>query len=100
MRARFVGDPKQKGHGPDVAKAFGLLFPKGQWVSIDGNAMALAKLPNNSHYEVDSKPAPAAKPAEKPQETPQQPRRGGRRTKAAEVEAPKTPEDDDFEDID
>ena len=102
MRARFVGDPKRNGHGPDVAKAFGLLFPKGQWVSIDGNAMALAKLPNNNHYEVDNKPAPVAMPVEKPQENTQAPKRKGRQPKAPELPAPIAPvdEDDDFKDLD
>lgn len=78
MRAKYIGDPKHDGAGRKTLRLFGIAFPHGQWVSIDGNAAALLKLPNNSHFQVDKGEAPAspAKPAAAPVVPPKN--KGGR----------------------
>lgn len=66
MRARFIGDPNHGGEGPKTLPLYGINFPHSEWVSIEGNAMAMQKLPGNNHFQVDAgvaaKPAPAVKP--------------------------------------
>lgn len=79
MRARFVGDPKRKGEGPEVLSAFGLTFLKGAWIGVDSLAPALLKkLKGNSHFELDEgkaasgqpqRPAPVAPTPPAPQKT-------------------------------
>lgn len=81
MRARFIGDPRHDGRGPDTITVFGLTFRKnGEWVDISASPVAMKKLPGHSHFEVSqgivakpkAVPAPApvkaAAPAPKPVE--------------------------------
>ncbi|CAN7308755.1 hypothetical protein LJR164_001629 [Phenylobacterium sp. LjRoot164] len=50
MKARFVGDPRRNGEGPDVMHLYGVDFPKGEWVG-DLPRVLEAKLPGNNHFE-------------------------------------------------
>ena len=104
MRARFVGDVKRNGEGPEVIQAFGLAFLKGAWVGVDDlDPVSLRKLQGNSHFEVSegkagkgqpAAAAPAAAPAKR-----------GRKAAAVEAkpsiaDAPAKSEDDDWGDLD
>ena len=61
MRARYIGDPKRAGEGPEVTTTFGLTFLKGAWVNIT-DPVAIRKLSNNTHFEVDKGSAPSGQP--------------------------------------
>lgn len=105
MRARFVGDVKRNGEGPEVIQAFGLAFLKGAWVGVDDlDPVSLKKLQGNSHFEVGEgkagkgQPAAAAAPAAEPV------KRGRKPAKPAIADDPPTDaaksEDDDWGDLD
>jgi hypothetical protein len=104
MRARFVGDVKRNGEGPEVIQAFGLAFLKGAWVGVDDlDPVSLKKLQGNSHFEVGEgkagkgQPAAAAAPAAEPV------KRGRKSAKPAIVDEPSQvakSEDDDWGDLD
>ncbi len=50
MKARFIGDPKNGGHGPAVLPFFGTEFVKGEWRDVpDG---LLVHLAGHTHFEV------------------------------------------------
>lgn len=53
MRAKFIGDPRHGGEGPDTITLYGVAFPKGEWVEPIPAALE-AKLPGNNHFETDS----------------------------------------------
>ncbi len=54
MRARFVGDPRHHGSGPEVLRAFGLLYVKGEWRDVsDATDHAIGKMKINNHFEID-----------------------------------------------
>ncbi len=63
MRARYIGNPKRAGEGPEVTSTFGLTFLKGAWVSLDGaDPAAIRKLSNNPFFEVDRGKAATGQP--------------------------------------
>ena len=81
MEFTYVGDPKD-GSGPDVINAFGIDFPKGEPVNVDGRHKAIVgKLRDNSHF-LDAEGVEAKAAAEKAE--------AAARKKAAE-EAKKAP---------
>ena len=104
MRARFVGDVKRNGEGPEVIQAFGLAFLKGAWVGVDDlDPVSLKKLQGNSHFEVGEgkagkgQPAATATPAAEPV------KRGRKPTKPPVADEPPTnakSDDDDWGDLD
>jgi hypothetical protein len=49
-RFRFIGDPRHDGDGPDVLRAHGYAFPKGEAVEVTDEAVA-ARLAKSSHFE-------------------------------------------------
>lgn len=51
MRARFVGDPRFGGEGPETLNWLGVSFTKGKWAPV--SAEIGARLSNNSHFEVE-----------------------------------------------
>ena len=104
MRARFVGDVKRNGEGPEVIQAFGLAFLKGAWVGVDDlDPVSLRKLQGNSHFEVSEGKAGKGQPAaEAPAAAPA---KRGRKAAAVEAkpsiaDAPAKSEDDDWGDLD
>lgn len=60
MRARFVGDPRHDGEGPETVNVSGFSFVKGVWTPV--TAQAAAMFARSSHFEVDTdgdgKPGP------------------------------------------
>ena len=105
MRARFVGDVKRNGEGPEVIQAFGLAFLKGAWVGVDDlDPVSLRKLQGNSHFEVSEGKAGKGQPAaEAPAAAPA--KRGRKAAAAVEAkpsiaDAPAKSEDDDWGDLD
>lgn len=105
MRARFIGDVKRGGQGPEAINAFGLDFRKHEWVDVSGlDAVSLRKLTGNDHFEFDgSGKAPAAAPAP----AAEAPKRRGRPPKSeaapaapAEPDAASRAGDDDWGDLD
>lgn len=52
MRAKFIGDPRHDGHGPNVISFHGVDFPKGVWVDEIPEAL-FGKLTENSHFETE-----------------------------------------------
>ncbi len=51
-QARYIGDPRHDGQGPDEVDSCNYHFVKGEWREI--NAAAAARLTNNNHFEVDT----------------------------------------------
>jgi hypothetical protein len=51
MRARFVGDPRYDGDGPERLIAFGLDFVKGEWRDVPDDVAGL--LSGHTHFEMD-----------------------------------------------
>jgi hypothetical protein len=52
MRARFIGDPNDDFSGPKVFPIYGVEFPKGVFMPLDGlDDGQVAKLANNNHFE-------------------------------------------------
>lgn len=51
-RARYIGDPRFNGQGPDEVNSCNFHFVKGEWTEI--NAEAARRLANNNHFEVDT----------------------------------------------
>ncbi|MCP5086484.1 MAG: hypothetical protein GY952_06755 [Rhodobacteraceae bacterium] len=63
MKAKFIGDPNDKGSGSHVPKVsadgkelppvhFGYTFPRGKWVDIPAEDVnATVKISGNSHFE-------------------------------------------------
>lgn len=51
-QARYIGDPRFNGQGPDEVDSCTFHFVKGEWTEI--NAAAAARLANNNHFEVDT----------------------------------------------
>lgn len=52
MRARFIGDPRNGGEGPDLLTAQRVEFVKGEWTAV--SASVANKLLSNNHFEVDT----------------------------------------------
>ena len=104
MRARFVGDVKRNGEGPEVIQAFGLAFLKGAWVGVDDlDPVSLKKLQGNSHFEVGEGKAGKGQPvAAAPVAEPV--KRGRKPAKSAIADEPSQnsakSEDDDWGDLD
>lgn len=94
MRVRFIGDPNRDGEGPRALPLFGVTFIKGEWVDVSGNGVAIAKLPGNSHFEVEGVVRAA------PQVAAQEPAKRRTRAPAAKpVIADESASDDDFTDL-
>jgi len=51
-QARYIGDPRHDGQGPDEVDSCNFHFVKGEWTEI--NAEAAARLANNNHFEIDT----------------------------------------------
>lgn len=104
MRARFVGDVKRNGEGPEVIQAFGLAFLKGAWVGVDDlDPVSLKKLQGNSHFEVGEGKAGKGQPvAAAPVAEPV--KRGRKAAKSAIADEPSQnsakSEEDDWGDLD
>lgn len=99
MRARFIGDPNNEGEGPKVLPLYGINFPHGEWVSIDGNHLAMTKLWGNNHFEVEAGEAPMPEPVVKPV-APVAPakNKGGRPRKNPVISNPAAPKADPIPD--
>lgn len=54
MRARFVGDPRYDGDGPERLTALGVDFVKGEWRDVPDDVAG--RLSGHSHFEVDAVP--------------------------------------------
>lgn len=52
MKARFIGDPRHDGEGPEVVTLLGLSFVKGEWTPVPGKAAAV--LAKHTHFEIDA----------------------------------------------
>lgn len=58
MKAMYKGDPETRpSEGPEATRLFGIVFPKGRFVTIPGDeqevAKIAAKLSGNSHFVVE-----------------------------------------------
>lgn len=54
MKARFIGDPRHDGEGPEQITCFGLAFVKGEWREVpDG----MPKIAGHSHFEIEQSAA-------------------------------------------
>ena len=85
MKARFIGDPAHDHEGPTRISLFGRVFPKGRFITIDGDdaAHALRKLSGNNHFEVAEGEGDAAEtPKPDPLDHDRDGKKGGSRTKA------------------
>lgn len=51
MRARFVGDPRNGGEGPESLSQYGVSFTKGIWEPV--SAEVGSRLSNHTHFEVE-----------------------------------------------
>lgn len=59
MKARFIGDPRHNGDGPEQITCFGLSFIKGEWRDVGEEE--LPRLIGHSHFEIKeaaSEPVP------------------------------------------
>ncbi|MBB03966.1 MAG: hypothetical protein CML03_00330 [Pseudooceanicola sp.] len=63
MQARFIGDPRNDGAGPEGIVLWGHAFRKGEWTAVE-NAELFARLEKNNHFE--TRKASVAEPAPKP----------------------------------
>tara|TARA_X000001316_G_C922179_1_gene37076 strand:+ start:1176 stop:1571 length:396 start_codon:yes stop_codon:yes gene_type:complete len=63
MQARFIGDPRNDGAGPEGIVLWGHAFRKGEWTSVE-NTELFARLENNNHFE--TRTGKAAKSAPEP----------------------------------
>lgn len=52
MRARFVGDPRNGGDGPENLTHLGVAFTKGKWEPV--SAEVGSNLSNHTHFEVEA----------------------------------------------
>lgn len=90
MKARFIGDPRDDFSGPKTIPLFGRTFPKGRFVTIEGDdaEKVIGKLQANDHFEVGEGEgeAPAAVAAEVAEAGPPAvSKTGGSRSKEAVV---------------
>lgn len=53
MRAKFIGDPRNGGEGPNVTTILGKTFRKDQWTPIDSEKV-FRKLEGNSHFATEA----------------------------------------------
>lgn len=60
-RARYIGDPRHGGQGPDAVNSCNYSFVKGEWREID--AAAAERLSKNNHFELDGDDDGEADPA-------------------------------------
>lgn len=51
-KARYIGDPRHDGEGPDQVESCNHAFTKGEWTEV--SAEAARRLANNNHFEVDT----------------------------------------------
>jgi len=60
MRARYIGDPRDNGGGPEEFVFFGALFLKGEWREIEPDVAA--RVSGHSHFEVEGAATAAPRP--------------------------------------
>ncbi len=51
MKARFIGDPRSEGEGPEHVECFGLLFIKGEFRDVPGDLAE--KIAGHNHFEIE-----------------------------------------------
>lgn len=51
-KARYIGDPRHDGAGPDEVDSCGHRFVKNEWTEV--SAAAAARLSVNNHFEIDT----------------------------------------------
>ena len=65
-QVRFVGDPKEGGDGPKVARPYGLVLERGVWCDVPDDHIAWPRFVGNNHYEVRDKPRGPGRPRKTP----------------------------------